>query len=488
MFKKLFTFSLSCFVAASVLAQNPISPMGVYIADPSSRVGLDGKLYIYGSLDVQPGRYCSRDYHVLSSADLKDWTLHRNSFTWQTDLYAPDMMYRNGTYYLYYDTPRGEEFVATSSSPTGPFRDGVKIEGPNQIDPNIFIDDDGQAYYFWGQFSAKGAKMNPDMKTLDLSTVVDGVVTEKDHYFHEGSYVVKRGKYYYFIFADISRNNRPTCLGYAMSTSPLGPYEYKGVIIDNAGCNPGNWNNHGSIVRFGDNWYVLYHRSTHGSRQMRKACIEPITFNEDGTINEVEMTSQGAAGPLNAYYRIDGAKACLMDGHVRIRRTEGNSEVEELGGIHGGDWAAWKYIDFSKGARKISLKVKSNLGGTIEIRTGSSDGRILGKVTVPSGSDWTTLSAKIKKVKGVKALYLTFDGVRDPADSAPKDEPQRGGAPEWAAYAASLAAGNAPGGNPPAVQQGNPPQGGNFQRREPAPEPKDEYELFSIDSFTFSSK
>jgi hypothetical protein len=177
-----------------------------------------------------------------------------------------------------------------------------------------------------------------------------------------------------------------------------------------------------------------------------------------------------------------------MDGHVRIRRTEGNSEVEELGGIHGGDWAAWKYIDFSKGARKISLKVKSNLGGTIEIRTGSPDGRILGKVTVPSGSDWTTLSAKIKKVKGVKALYLTFDGVRDPADSAPKDEPQRGGAPEWAAYAASLAAGNAPGGNPPAVQQGNPPQGGNFQRREPAPEPKDEYELFSIDSFTFSSK
>jgi hypothetical protein len=86
-----------------------------------------------------------------------------------------------------------------------------------------------------------------------------------------------------------------------MSTSPLGPYEYKGVIIDNAGCNPGNWNNHGSIVQFGDNWYVLYHRSTHGSRQMRKACIEPITFNEDGTYSFVdELTLSTEPAPTMA--------------------------------------------------------------------------------------------------------------------------------------------------------------------------------------------
>ncbi len=305
--KACFFLAFLC-LSLAVSAQNPISPPGVYIADPTSRVGLDGRLYIYGSLDLDPKHYCFDRYHVLSSADLKDWTLHSDSFRWESTIYAPDMMYKDGTYYLYFENPGGDEFVAVSDSPVGPFRDAVKIEGPKQIDPNIFIDDDGQAYYFWGQFSAKGAKMNPDLKTLDLSSMVDGIVTEKDHYFHEGSYVIKRGKYYYFIYADISRKGRPTCLGYSMSTSPLGPYEYKGVIIDNAGCDPETWNNHGSLVKFGDRWYVLYHRSTHASRSMRKACIEPISFNEDGTIDEVEMTSQGAGAPLDAFSRTDAAE------------------------------------------------------------------------------------------------------------------------------------------------------------------------------------
>lgn len=106
---------------------------------------------------------------------------------------------------------------------------------------------------------------------------------------HEGSYVVKRGSWYYYTFADVSRNGKPTCIGYAMSKSPMGPYEYKGVIIDNNGCDPSVWNNHGSLVEFKDKWYVLYHRATHSSVSMRKACIEPITFREDGTIEEAEI-------------------------------------------------------------------------------------------------------------------------------------------------------------------------------------------------------
>lgn len=149
--------------------------------------------------------------------------------------------------------------------------------------PNIFIDTDGQAYYFWGQFSAKGAKMNADMKTLNWSTMQKNILTQKDQYFHEGSYVVKRGSWYYYTFADVSRNGKPTCIGYAMSKSPMGLYEYKGVIIDNNGCDPSVWNNHGSLVEFKDKWYVLYHRATHSSVSMRKACIEPITFRENGT-------------------------------------------------------------------------------------------------------------------------------------------------------------------------------------------------------------
>ena len=288
---------------------------------------------------------------------------------------------------------------------------------------------DGQAYYFWGQFSGKGAKMNPDMKTLDLSTMVDGLVTEKDHFFHEGSFVFKRGKYYYYLYADISRNHRPTSLGYAMATSPLGPYVYKGVIIDNAGCDPETWNNHGSIVEYKGQWYIFYHRSTHASRAMRKACLEPITFNEDGTIDEVEMTSQGAGGPLDANQEIDAARACLLQGHARIqldddRRTDvARGKREVLTGIRDGDAAAWKYLDFRKGAKKIVLKVKPAAGGVIRVRTGAPDGPVLGSVRIPASvsslgqkgavPEWKKVSARIRKTKGVQALWLTFESDGD---------------------------------------------------------------------------
>ena len=414
--RKLFLFLASFCLSVAAFSQNPISPMGVYIADPTSRVGPDGRLYIYGSLDLTPDTYCSDRYHVLSSKDLKEWTLHPNSLKWESTIYAPDMMYKDGTYYLYYENPQGDEFVAVSDSPTGPFKDGVKIEGPKQIDPSIFIDDDGQAWYFWGQFSAKGAKMNPDMKTLDLSTMVDGIVTEKDHFFHEGSYVIKRGKYYYFIYADISRKGRPTSIGYAMATSPLGPYEYKGVIVDNAGCDPETWNNHGSLVEFGGNWYVLYHRSTHASRSMRKACIEPIRFNEDGTIDEVEMTSQGASGPLDAFSKTDAARACLLGGNVRIRLMEGESGREELGGISTGDFAVWKYLDFGGGADKVSVRVRSGKGGRISFRADGEGGKLLGTMDVPAGGSWNVMTSEIKKLDGVHALRMEFEGPAGDSD------------------------------------------------------------------------
>lgn len=397
-------------------AHNPISPMGIYIADPTARVWEDGKLYIYGSRDESPSYYCSSSYHVMATGDLQNWSIHPYAFRNEETLYAPDAWYKNGQYYLYYDTPNGNEYVATSNSPTGPFKDGVQIKGPQQIDPNIFIDDDGQAYYFWGQFSAKGAKMNPDLKTLDWSTYVDGIVTEADHYFHEGSFVFKRGEHYYFTYADISQNKRPTSIGYAMAKSPLGPYEYKGVIVNNAGCDPETWNNHGSIVQFGEQWYVLYHRSTHGSRTMRKACIEPIQFNADGTIDEVEMTSQGAGAPLDAFTSIYGAQSCWMKGHARIRRIAGHPFKEELGAIRNNDIAAWKYIDFGKNANKMSIRVKSKLGGELIVRSDSKDGEVIGTFTIPANTDWKVYETSIHAISGVHALWMEYKGPESEQD------------------------------------------------------------------------
>jgi len=155
-------------------------------------------------------------------------------------------------------------------------------------------------------------KLKSNMIEIDESTIKKDVLTESEHFFHEGGFMVKRNGVYYFIYADISRANRPTSIGYATSLSPMGPYSYGGVIIDNDHCDPGVWNNHGSIVEFKGQWYVFYHRSTHGSNTMRKACVEPIYFTPEGRIKEVEMTSQGAGKPLHAASKIEAEMACLL--------------------------------------------------------------------------------------------------------------------------------------------------------------------------------
>lgn len=193
-------------------AQNPISPPGVYIADPTARVWEDGRLYVYGSLDETTDYYCSHRHHVLSTGNLMDWTLYRDVFASKGKndqvaysdslLYAPDCMFKDGTYFLYYTlaSPENTEGVATSSSPTGPFVNGrsIDLQGINQIDPAVFVDDDGTAYYIWGQFTAKMAKMKPNMMEIDPATIKDSIVTEEEHFFHEGGYLVKRKGIYYF--------------------------------------------------------------------------------------------------------------------------------------------------------------------------------------------------------------------------------------------------------------------------------------------------
>jgi hypothetical protein len=259
------------------------------------------------------------------------------------------------------------------------------------------------------------AKLKPNMKEIDLSTVKDSIVTEKEHFFHEGGYMVKRNGIYYFIYASIARANMPTCIGYATSKSPMGPFKYGGVIVDNNHCDPGNWNNHGSIVEFNGQWYVFYHRATHNCNMMRKACVEPITFNPDGSINEVEMTSQGAGAPLLATSVIEAEQACLLFGNTRIVAID--SGHEQLSGIRNGDKAAYKYINFGDGVDNLEVRVSpGKKGGKIQIALDQPWHGSVGTVDVPAGSGdqkWITLSCKLKQVTGVHSVWLKFEGEGD---------------------------------------------------------------------------
>lgn len=412
-------------------ALNPIAPPGVYIADPEVRQMPDGRVYIYGSRDEPGNSWCSHSYNVLSSSDLVDWHVEQFSFATEglgkqvdyTDrlLYAPDCIYKDGKYYLYYCLAgNGEdEGVAVSSSPYGPFRNGKVMKGISGIDPSVFIDDDGQAYLFWGQWHARGAKLSKDMLSIE-GAVHDSLLTYNTHFFNEGSSVRKRNGIYYLVYGSHSRHGESNCatLDYATATSPLGPYTYRGVIIDNWGSDRNLVNNHGCIAEIDGQWYIAYHRPTHASGTMRKACLEPITFNPDGTIPEVEMTTQGIGGPISPFYRMDAARACLLSGNVlvAVRRPDNDIPVEYLSGIRDDDHAYWKYYDFTgTDVNRFTCKTwGQNRAAKIEIRLDSPEGELLGVCDLAAMNGevaYAVHETKIKLVTGKHALVLVFKAV-----------------------------------------------------------------------------
>ncbi|MDI4647110.1 family 43 glycosylhydrolase [Cohnella hashimotonis] len=412
--------------------RNPVLPPNLCIPDPEAHVMPDGRVYVYGSWDQEGNHFCSREYRVISSENMIDWTDHGVSFdssqvSWVFDdnapkysgsdpmatspfmrklmeqyaqymtepppehvpdmLFAPDAINKGGKYYLYFCMSDSSEGVAVADKPEGPFSDPVQLPCGG-IDPAVFIDDDGQAYFYWGQFQANGAKLTPSMVDFEEGSIVNGLLTEEEHYFHEGSSIRKRGDIYYFVYSCMKRG-KPTSLAYATSDSPLGPFQYRGIIVDNDGCDPASWNNHGSIEEVNGQWYVFYHRSSRNSQQNRRLCIEPIFFNEDGTISEVHMTSQGAGRPFSIHERIEAYRACQLTGNVYIGPSQ--TGRESLIGIKDRDEAVYRYVEWESPATGISIE-------------GSGSGEIL--VFIDGEKD---ASGRVVLNNGI-AVFSTFQG------------------------------------------------------------------------------
>ena len=252
-------------------------------------------------------------------------------------LYAPDSLTIRDRSYLFFCTSDDFEGVAVSDNPAGPFMNPVRITEDQTgnpirgIDPAVFRDDDGKVYLYWGQINSCGAELTEDLTQIKEDTLVKNLLTEKEHGFHEGSSMRKIGDTYYYIFADTHRG-KPTALGYATSRNPLGPFTYQGIIIDNEGCDPKSWNNHGSIECVNGQWYVFYHRSTANSRYLRRMCAEPITIDENGLIPEVRPSSIGMGEPYRIGERLFGWQACRLSQNAwidgdRLIVKKGRAEV-----------------------------------------------------------------------------------------------------------------------------------------------------------------
>lgn len=356
---------------------NPFLPLNIYIPDGEPKV-FDGRVYLYGSKDLYGGEYCCHKYHVYSAPveNLQEWTDHGpvlastneyaeegilDGVSWSDGLlWAPDIVKRGDTYYLYFCLSDGSEGVAESPYPYGPFvnarqicMNGEPIQG---IDPSVLQDGDNY-YYTWGQGECRMAKLNADMCTLDSDTFASALISRADgaQGFHEGSSLRRIGGWYCIVYAseyqDKWPNNHtaPTKLDYAVSRNIYGPYERRGTIIDNTGIDPQSWNNHGSIIKIGDQWYVFYHGSSNNCKYTRRARVERIEVDEiNGWINQAEMTSSGFAAELDPMQRIEMGYAYQLTGGAYLTERGANGESHPLIHIADGSSASWRYFDFGE--------------------------------------------------------------------------------------------------------------------------------------------
>ncbi len=282
----------------------------MYTADASAHVWtVNGKerLYVYSSHDMEPAAGCDRmdRYHVFSTEDMVSWTDHgeimnaatvRKQAGWGSDgfMWAPDCAYNpaNQTYYFYFPHPTSTAEwnstwrigVATSKYPDKEFRVIGYIDGmPKEIDPCVFVDDDGQPYIYNGG----GGKCYGGKLKKDDWTKLDGSMKQMTGLddFHEATWIHKNGGKYYLSHSD---NNSPSKGGnrmkYAVSDSPLGPWKNLGAYMYPTGIDT----NHGSIVQFKGKWYAFYHTGNYsGHGTLRSVCVDPVTMKQDGSLEVV---------------------------------------------------------------------------------------------------------------------------------------------------------------------------------------------------------
>jgi hypothetical protein len=469
---KLFLF-VFCFLSHGwVVAQNPIIS-SVYTADPTARV-FNGKMYLYGSHDIIPPEgqradwFCMADYHVFSSENLTEWTDHgviisQEKVPWGKpdgySMWAPDCVYKNGKYYFYFpNSPKsGRGFaigVATANNPEGPFTlQPEPIKGVSGIDPCVLIDNDGKAYIFWSGMGIRGARLKDNMLELDgelqemkmprregmpeMPPVKVGGEEMKGlpDGFKEGPFAFRRGDWYYLTFpwvrGDTSDGKNPTeTLAYAMSKSPLGPWDFKGIIM--AEHPNGCWTNHHSIVEYNGQWYLFYHTNFYSPKddKRRSACIEKVQFNADGTIQEVKETMRGV-GINKATEKIQ------IDRYSKATADVTTQPVDTANALRGhsvtlpgkGSSMTYANVDFAP-VNEAYLIVNASAPDNTEffIREGKANGKVIAKVKMTvktemtrpgmptpfrrdQSNQWLTMTVPLEYTpKGVCDLVATVEG------------------------------------------------------------------------------
>ena len=361
---------------------NPILPLWECIPDGEPRAFGD-RVYLYGSHDrFGCDKFCDYKLKVWSASvdDPNTWVCHGHIIQTRPDtdhessiphtdheLYAPDVVEKDGKYYLYTYIADSKGCVSVSDKPEGPFQFLSTYEyapedaGDDGVynDPGVLVDDDGRVYVYYG---FEGSNMN-ELDGETMYKVIPGslkkrVMDDREEVpstkrFYEASSPRKIGDTYYLIYSA----RKGSRLAYATSDAPTGPFTYRGYIIDNGIDYPGG-NNHGSLCKVGDQWYIFYHRMTNGTMFSRRACVERVTILPDGTIPPVEMTSLGFEKSLTPYEPVKAEIACVLKGGCYI--MEKNVFCRVITQIKDGCVIGYKYFDFGEddSTKTMELAIK----------------------------------------------------------------------------------------------------------------------------------
>lgn len=413
--------------AGALQAQNPIIS-GQFTADPTARV-FNGKVYLYPSHDIPSPIdrlkewFCMADYHVFSSSDLTEWEDHgvivsQDKVPWVENgsytMWAPDCVEKNGQYYFYFPaTPKGEKGfgvgVAVADRPEGPFRPMWRpIKGIQGIDPCVLVDRDGQSYIYWSGMGLRVARLKDNMMELNSEPVqIDGLPEG----FKEGPFAFERNGKYYLTFPWVREKNGTEALAYAMANHPMGPFTFKGIIMDESptGC----WTNHHSIVEYRDQWYLFYHHNDYSPRfdKNRSTRIDSLRFNADGTIQKVIPTLRGV-GVSNARNRIDIDRySAVSNSGVCVEYLDTADYFQGWKAVFSGkrNTLIYNKVDFKQEpVERFTARVRSAKGGVLIVRVDGAKGAVVARLKIPKSNDWTQVSAPVISVpQGIHDLHFS---------------------------------------------------------------------------------
>lgn len=412
-------------IAQSDIKQKPIIQTK-YTADPAPMVYKD-TVFLYTSHDEDDAEgFKMLDWLLYTSTDMVNWTdrgavASLKDFSWarqDNGAWAIQTIERNGKFYLYAPMHGNGIGVLVSDSPYGPFKDplGKRLIDTdhkwNDIDPYPFIDDDGQAYLYWGNPDVYYVKLNEDMISYSGDVIKEPT---KPKNYQEGPWIYKRKGKYYLSYASTCC---PEGIGYAMSNSPTGPWEYKGMVIEASEKTRGN---HPGIIDYKGKSYVFGHsydvikRQTSTFYERRSVDLDEIIYNPDGTIKTLSYFSVNgpeAVGDINPFNRVEAETIAWSEGVKSDKNAEKRVFITQ---IDNNDYIEVKAVNFKKSPKTFLVNASSVSGGKIEIHLDDKDGTLLGVCDIKNtGSldNWIDFTCKVNKIKGLHNIFFVFKGEK----------------------------------------------------------------------------